>query len=78
MATNLVSYVMQFLTPDMIGRIAPALGLNRGELQSGVSAGVPGLLAAFSDGWGPAWHIAARAGLPPYGPLMLPGYWRIS
>jgi hypothetical protein len=27
MATNLVSLVMQFLTPDMIGRIASALGL---------------------------------------------------
>ena len=29
MATNLVSLVMQFLTPDMIGRIASALGLDR-------------------------------------------------
>ena len=35
-------------------------------------------LAAFTDGWGPAWEFAARAGLPPYGPLMLPGIWRIS
>jgi protease-4 len=32
----------------------------------------------FADGWGPAWRIAARAGLPPYGPLMLPGTWIIS
>ena len=47
MATNLVSYVMQFLTPDMIGRIAGALGLNRSDAQSGVSAVVPALLAAF-------------------------------
>src|SRR5262245_49964729 len=47
MATNLVSYVMQFLTPDMIGRIAGALGLSRGDTQSGVSAVVPALLAAF-------------------------------
>jgi protease IV len=38
-----------------------------------------GLTAAlFADGWGPAWQFAARAGLPPYGPLMLPGIWRIS
>jgi protease-4 len=29
-------------------------------------------------GWGPAWRLAARAGLPPYGPLMLPGSWIIS
>jgi protease-4 len=36
------------------------------------------LRAAFTEGWGPAWDIAARAGLPPYGPLMLPGTWRIS
>jgi protease-4 len=31
----------------------------------------------FSDAWGPAWRLAARAGLPPYGPLMLPGRWTI-
>ncbi|MCL2584635.1 MAG: signal peptide peptidase SppA [Streptosporangiales bacterium] len=36
------------------------------------------LLSAFTEGWGPAWQFAARAGLPPYGPLMLPGVWRIS
>lgn len=48
MSTNLVSYVMQFLTPDMVGRIAAALGLNRSDAQSGVSAAVPALLAAFT------------------------------
>jgi protease IV len=32
----------------------------------------------FADAWGPAWWLAARAGLPPYGPLMLPGRWIIS
>jgi protease IV len=43
------------------------------------AAAVAGLAAAlFADGWGPAWQFAARAGLPPYGPLMLPGIWRIS
>jgi hypothetical protein len=47
MSTNLVSYVMQFLTPDMVGRIAAAQGLNRSDAQSGVSAAVPALLAAF-------------------------------
>jgi protease-4 len=36
------------------------------------------LLTAFTDGWGPAWQFAASAGLPPYGPLMLPGIWKIS
>jgi hypothetical protein len=48
MATNLVSYVMQFLTPDMVARIAGALGLNRSDAQSGVTAAAPALLAAFS------------------------------
>jgi hypothetical protein len=47
-ATNLVSYVTQFLTPDIVERIATALGLNRSDGQSGVSAAVPTLLAAFS------------------------------
>lgn len=48
MATNIVLYVMQFLTPDMIGRIGTALRLNRSEAQAGVSTTVPALLAAFS------------------------------
>jgi hypothetical protein len=48
MATNLVSYVMQFLTPDMIGRIAGALGLSRSDTQAGVGAVVPALLGALS------------------------------
>ena len=46
MATNLVSLVMQFLTPDMVGRIATALGLDRNKVQSAISGAVPGLLAA--------------------------------
>jgi hypothetical protein len=48
MATNLVSLVMQFLTPDMVGRIATALGLDRNKVQSAISGAVPGLLAAFN------------------------------
>ena len=47
MAVNLVSLVMQFLTPDMIGRIASALGLDRNSTQTAVGAGVPGLLAGL-------------------------------
>jgi protease-4 len=42
------------------------------------AAMIAGLAGLFADGWGPAWQLAARAGLPPYGPLMLPGIWRIS
>ena len=47
MATNLVSLVMNFLTPDMIGRIASALGLDRNDTSTAVNAGVPALLAAL-------------------------------
>src|SRR5262249_30582708 len=49
MATNLVSLVMQFLTPDMIGRIGTALELDRNKIQPAVSSAVPALLAAFND-----------------------------
>ena len=48
MATNLVSSVMQFLTPDMIGRIASALGLDRTNTQTAIGAAIPGLLAGLS------------------------------
>src|SRR5215467_826615 len=48
MAINLVSLVMQFLTPDMIGRIASALGLDRTNTQTAIGAAVPGLLAGLS------------------------------
>ena len=34
--------------------------------------------AAWFDGWGSLGQLAARAGLPPHGPLMLPGIWTIS
>lgn len=39
-----------------------------------------GAAEAFSgfSGWGPAGRLAAWAGLPPYGPLILPGRWVIS
>jgi hypothetical protein len=49
MATNIVSLVMQFLTPDMVGRIATALGFDRNKVQSAISGAVPALLAAFND-----------------------------
>ncbi|MGA8799511.1 MAG: DUF937 domain-containing protein, partial [Pseudolabrys sp.] len=47
MATNLVSLIMKFLTPDMIGRIASTLGLDRNDASTAVSAGVPALLAGL-------------------------------
>jgi protease-4 len=30
------------------------------------------------ESWGPAWQLAARAGLAPYGPLALPGTWTFA
>jgi hypothetical protein len=48
MASSIVSQVMEFLTPDLIGRIAAALGLDRTRAQSAIGAAVPGLLAALS------------------------------
>jgi len=55
MAPNLVSYIMQFLTPDLIGRIATALGLDRNDTQTGVAATIPALLAALGG-------VAAKPG----------------
>ena len=49
MATNLVSLVMQFLTPDMVGRIATVFGVDRNKIQSAISAAVRALLAVFND-----------------------------
>jgi protease-4 len=40
----------------------------------------PAAAAGFDlfSGWGPAWPLAARAGWPPYGPLILPGPWIVN
>ena len=48
MASNLVSYLMQFLTPDTIARIAAALGLDTDKVQRGVAAAVPAVLAGLA------------------------------
>jgi protease-4 len=38
----------------------------------------PAAAARFTEGWGPAALLAARVGLPPYGPLMFPGPYNFS
>jgi Bacterial protein of unknown function (DUF937) len=48
MATNLISIVMQHLTPDMIGRLATSFGLDRNDAQQAVGATIPALLASFA------------------------------
>ena len=40
---------MQFLTPDMIGRVANSFGLDRDRVQLAITCAVPALLAAFND-----------------------------
>ena len=49
MATSLVSIVMQFLTPDMIAKIAAALGLDRSVAQKAIGGAVPALLSSLTD-----------------------------
>jgi hypothetical protein len=49
MATNLVSVVMQFLTPDMIAKIASVLGLDRSLAQKAIGGAVPALLVGLAD-----------------------------
>jgi hypothetical protein len=44
---NLVSLAMQFLTPDMIGRIASGLGLDKGLVGKAISAALPSILAGL-------------------------------
>lgn len=48
MVTNLVSLVMDALTPDIIARIAAALGLDRSTAQSAIGAAAPALLASLA------------------------------
>jgi hypothetical protein len=49
MSTNLVSGIAEVLSPEVMGRIASGLGLDKGLIQKSLSAGVPALLAAFTS-----------------------------
>jgi Bacterial protein of unknown function (DUF937) len=48
MPTNLVSLIMQFLTPDVINRIASAVGLDRNTTDQASSALVPAMLGGLT------------------------------
>lgn len=48
MSTNLVSIAMQYITPEMIGRFASALGIDRRLISQAVSAAVPALIGSFA------------------------------
>ncbi|MBV9093146.1 MAG: signal peptide peptidase SppA [Streptosporangiaceae bacterium] len=58
-------------------RVSPLDQLRPPESSESRPAAASRLDLGFAGGWGPAWQLAARAGLPPYGPLMLPGHWAI-
>jgi hypothetical protein len=47
MAINLVSLISQFLTPQLIGTLARALGVNEAVAQKVVAAAVPAILASL-------------------------------
>ena len=47
MATNLVSQIMDFLTPDIISKIAGYFGLDRYSTQKAIGASVPAMLAGL-------------------------------
>jgi hypothetical protein len=47
MAINLVSLVSQFLTPQLVGSLARALGINEAVAQKLVAAAVPAILASL-------------------------------
>jgi len=65
------------LRPAESSEVRPAAFARFGAGALPAAAG-NALAALFADEWGPAWQFAAAAGLPPYGPLMLPGAWKIS
>jgi Bacterial protein of unknown function (DUF937) len=48
MSTNLVSSVMQYLTPDVIAKFAPTLGIDANTAQKAIGVGVPTVLAMFA------------------------------
>jgi Bacterial protein of unknown function (DUF937) len=49
MAVNLIGLIMQYLTPDRIGRIAAAFNLDSKSAQSAAEASVPSLLAGLAS-----------------------------
>jgi len=57
-------------------RVRPLDRLRPPASSDAASAAAAGLAAGLlAESWGPAWRLAARAGLSPHGPLMLPGSW---
>jgi len=55
MTDNIVSTISRFLTPELIGKMASATGLDRSMAHKATAAGVPAILSGLAD-------IAARPG----------------
>ena len=49
MAVNLVSLIMQFVTPSLISKMGDALGLDRDQAQKAVGVSVPAILAGLAS-----------------------------
>jgi hypothetical protein len=47
MSVNLVSSLMQMITPDLVGRIASQVGIDKAVAEKALAGGVPALLAAL-------------------------------
>ena len=56
-------------------RVHPLDRLRPPESSEDRAAARASLLA---ESWGPLWRLAASTGLPPYGPLQIPGHWTIQ
>jgi protease IV len=59
-------------------RLTPFDQLRPAESSESRPAAASAFDLGFTEAWGPAWRLAAHIGLPPYGPLMLPGKWTIT
>ena len=57
MAENLVTLVTRFLTPDMIAKIASALGLDSSAVQKAIGGSIPAILAGLAG-------VASKPGGP--------------
>ena len=55
MTNDIVSTISRFLTPEIVGKLASATGLDGGTVQRAVAAAVPALLSVLAD-------VAGRAG----------------
>ncbi|RPI37298.1 MAG: DUF937 domain-containing protein, partial [Hyphomicrobiaceae bacterium] len=49
MTDNIVSTISRFLTPELIGKMASATGLDRSMAHKATAAAVPAILSGLAD-----------------------------